>query len=102
MIDIVRYLLDWPRDSKGGVIFSNSHEAIFYAIMVKNMKVLVEEIEVLRIKVKWDLILEKLKPDGNPDRMIQLAAKHSFYRECIETATSLLLEEIKCDQNRIY
>lgn len=102
MIDIARYLLDWPRDSKGEVIFNNSHEAIFYAIMVKNMKVLVEEIEVLRIIAKKDLYQEQTKPDGNLDRMIHLAAKHSFYRECIQTATSLLQEEIKCDQNRIY
>ena len=94
MIDIVRYLLEWPRNSKGEVIFKNTHEAIFYAIMVKNAKVLVEEIELLRIKAKWQLALEKIKPDGNPDLMIQLGAKHQFYSECIDTAKKLLREEV--------
>lgn len=95
MIEMIRYLLDWPRNSKGEVIFRNSHEAIFYAIIVKNMKVLVEEIEGLSEIVKTDLYLEQIKPDGNPDLMIQLACKHSFYRECIETAKSLLQEEVR-------
>ena len=94
MIDIARYLLDWPRDKKGEVIFKNSHEAIFYAIMVHNIKVLVQEIEPLRYRCKIDLYLEQMKPDGNPDRMIQLAAKHQFYSECIETAKKLYNEEI--------
>lgn len=93
MIDIVRYLLEWPRNSKGEVIFENTHEAMFYAIMVKNVKVLVQEIETLKTISKHDLYLEQTKPDGNPDRMIQLAAKHSFYRECIETAEKLFGEE---------
>ncbi|MBA7713257.1 hypothetical protein ES703_122257 [subsurface metagenome] len=95
MIDIVRYLLDWPRDSKGEVIFSNSHEAIFYAILVHNAKALAEEIEALRIRAKLDLEIEKNKPDGNPDLMIYLSCKHSFYRECIDTAKKLLQEEVR-------
>ena len=95
MLDIVRYLLDWPRNGSGNVIFSNSHEAIFYAIMVHNAKALVEEIEILRIRAKSDLKLEQNKPDGNIDRMIQLAVKHQFYSECIETAKRLLQEEVK-------
>ena len=94
MLDIVRYLLDWPRDSKGEVIFSNSHEAIFYAIMVHNAKALAQEIEALRITAKWDLEIEKMKPDGNIDRMIQLAAKCQFYNECIQTAKKLLQDEV--------
>ena len=95
MLDIVRYLLDWPRNGSGNVIFSNSHEAIFYAIMVHNAKALVEEIEILRIRAKSDLKLEQNKPDGNIDRMIQLAVKHQFYSECIEVAKRLLQEEVK-------
>lgn len=95
MIDIVRYLLDWPKDSKGELIFSNPHEAIFFSILVHNAKALAEEIEVLRNRAKWDLELEKRKPDGNIDRMIQLSAKHQFYSECIYIAKKLLMEEVK-------
>lgn len=95
MIDIVRYLLDWPRDSNGWIIFSNSHEAIFYATIVHNVRALVEEIETVKTICKHDLYLEQTKPDGNPDLMIQLACKHSFYRECIDTAKKLLKGKIK-------
>lgn len=93
MLDIARYLLDWPRTRKGEVIFNNTHEALFYATMIHNVKVLAEEIETLRIIAKRDLFLEQTKPDGNPDRMIQLACKHQFYSECIETAQRLFKEE---------
>ena len=93
MLDIVRWLLDWPRNSDGEVIFRNTHEAIFYAIMVKNIKALVEEIDVLKCKCKEDLFLEQTKPDANPDRMIQLACKLQFYNECIDTSHKLFKEE---------
>ncbi len=87
--------MEWPRNREGEVIFSNSHEAIFYAILVHNAKALVEEIEGLSEIVKRDLYLEQIKPDGNPDLMIQLVCKHSFYRGCIDTAKSLLQEEVR-------
>lgn len=92
MLNIVHWLLDWPRNSKGEVIFKNSHEAIFYAIMVRTANDFIKELEALRIKAKWDLNIEKMKPDGNPDLMIQLASKHQFYSECIETTQKLFRE----------
>ena len=92
MINMVRYLLEWPRDSNGEVIFLNTHEAIFYAIMVKNAKALVEEIELLRYKCKKDLYLEKKKASPDLDLLIQLGVKHQFYSECIDTAKKLFEE----------
>ena len=98
MLDIVRYLLAWPRNDRGELIFENTQESIFYAIMVKNIKVLVEEIEVLRNLCQKRLYLELQKPDANLDLVIRLGGKHEFYRECIDTAKKLFSEGVTSER----
>jgi len=93
MLDIVRMLLDWPRNEKGELIFRNTHDAYFYATMVFEMKELAEYIEPLLEIAKIDLQEEREKPAPNQTRMIYLARKHQFYSECIDSAKILFMEE---------
>lgn len=93
MLDVVRYLLDWPRNEKGEVIFRDTHDAHFYATMVHDFNDLVEEIAPLLEIAKRDLQAEREKPVPNQTLMIHLACKHQFYRECIEAAKSFPREE---------
>lgn len=95
MIELTRYLLDWPRNEKGEVIFRNTHEAYFYATMFRSCMELMEEIKGLLEITKRDLHLEREKPTPNRNRMILLACRHQFYKECIDEANRLLQEQYK-------
>jgi len=74
----------WPRTKAGDPIFTCSEDAIYYAhIIFKNEQ---ERLKIARLREHIFFSLADMRKNSNPDlnRMMQLAVKGQFYRECLE------------------
>lgn len=84
MIKTVRDFENWPRERGGAPIFTCSEDAIFYAHLI--VQEVIERLKIvhLREKVLADLKVMRFMNNPNLDRMMNLAVKGQFYRECLE------------------
>jgi len=79
------YTLDnWPRRGRGDIIFKDTHEAIYYAHLVDDRVSTYHLIEKWRRNTLQDLEAIKTRRPLNFDRMMDLAVRSQFYRECME------------------
>jgi len=74
----------WPKTRAGDPIFSCSEEAIFFAHLIFKDEAERLKLVHLRLKVLFDLKVMRSKPTPNYQRMMDLAVKGQFYRECLE------------------
>jgi len=74
----------WIRTKSGDPIFTCSEDAIFYAHLI--FKDVPERLKIakLRTGVLFDLKVMRSRNGGNLQRMMDLAVKGQFYRECLE------------------
>jgi len=74
----------WPRSESGAPIFTCTEDAFFFANLI--FKKAEERLNIvhLRRKVLFDLKVMRAKPVHNLQRMMDLAVKGQFYRECLE------------------
>lgn len=84
MIKIARSFETWPRTKAGIPLFTYSGDAIFYAHLIINNEM--ERSKIARLKHETTFTLEKLRarPNPNLNRMMEMAVKGQFYRECLE------------------
>jgi len=77
-------LTQWPRSKNGAPIFTCSEEAIFFAHLIFKLEEERLKLVHLRRNVLFDLKVMRSKPTHNFQRMMDLAVKGQFYRECLE------------------
>lgn len=74
----------WPRTKRGDPIFSCTEDAIFYGHLIVYEDQERIKIVKLRKRVLFDLKVMRAKTSPNLNRMMELAVKGQFYRECLE------------------
>jgi len=84
MRTIITDLSQWPKSKAGDPVFSCSEEAIFYGHLIFKLKEERLKLVHLRRKLLFDLKVMRSKPVHNFQRMMDLAVKGQFYRECLE------------------
>ena len=77
-------LTQWPRTKNGSPIFTCSEEAIFFAHLIFKDETERLKLVHLRRKALFDLKVMRAKATPNYQRMMDLAVKGQFYRECLE------------------
>lgn len=85
----------WPRNMKGEAILKTSEQAIFYAVLIYTNKPYISEIRKIRKKAIQEVRDLKKKPNLNYDRLMQLACKAQFARECLEEVERLQDQDIQ-------
>lgn len=85
----------WPRNKKGELVFKNTHEAIFYANLITDKKRLVDEIDVCLRSARRELSIYRTKKSPNLDRLMHLAVKAQFFRECLQEVNRIKDEQPK-------
>lgn len=84
MIKTVRDYSNWPRTQAGNPILTDTGDAIFYAHLITGKVSERTKIVKLRQKTLFDLKVMRSKTGPNLNRMMELAVKGQFYRECLE------------------
>lgn len=85
----------WPRRRNSEPIFKTTNEAIFYANLISTDKRRIDEIEAYLNAARRQIKTERDKTQHNLNRMMQLAMKGQFYRECLEEIKRIRNEEAK-------
>lgn len=84
MRPIVSNLENWPKTRDGHPIFKCTEEAFFYANLIykneKEIKMIRKGMEIAR----QDVHAMREKGSQNFNKMMHLACKGQFYRECLE------------------
>ncbi|GAH19934.1 unnamed protein product [marine sediment metagenome] len=84
MIKTARSFESWPRTKAGEPLFTCTEDAIFYAHLIINNEMERRKIVRLRLEVMFTLQAMRKKANPNLNRMMKLAVKGQFYRECLE------------------
>lgn len=89
MISHAHDLRTWPRGRNGQPIFTCSEDAIYFAHLAHDQIFWVDMLIRLRKKAYMELayIRKRAKPDYQ--KMMDLAVKAQFYRECLEEITRI-------------
>ena len=74
----------WPRTQAGDPIFTSSGQAIYFAHLVSDRIETITLLTKLRKRAYFDIAVQRSKPKPNHQRMMDLAFKAQFYRECLE------------------
>ena len=84
MIRTVRDFESWPRTKNKEPIFTCSEDATFYAYIIIDNEM--ERLKIARLINGVRFTLQGMRKNTNPslDRMMELAVKGQFYRECLE------------------
>jgi len=84
MIKFVRNYENWPRTKCQDPIFTCSEDAIFYAHLITDKVSERAKLVKLRQHVLFSLAGMRKNINPNYNRMMELAVKGQFYRECLE------------------
>lgn len=74
----------WPRTQGDDPIFTCSEEAIYYAHLCSDEKDEINRLTMLRRAAYQGIAKLRAARQPNYQRMMDLAVKAQFYRECIE------------------
>lgn len=77
-------LANWPRTTKDQPIFKCSEEANFYANLIFDNDKEIKLIRKAMENARQDVHEMRQKGSKNLDRMMHMACKAQFYRECLE------------------
>jgi len=80
---------NWPRTNAGDPIFTCTEQAIYFAHLVSDKIEIIDLLKRLRKTVYVDIGLQRSKITPNFQRMMDLAVKAQFYRECLEEITRI-------------
>ncbi len=74
----------WPRTETGEPLFTCTEDATFYAHLIFDNGM--ERWHIARLRADVLSILSRMRNKANPNlnRMMKLAVKSQFYRECLE------------------
>jgi len=84
----------WPRTKGGDPIFTCSEDAIFYAHLIIDK--ISERTKIAKLRQSVLSMLKGMRANDNPNlqRMMNLAVKGQFYRECLEEVERIEKEGI--------
>jgi len=74
----------WPRTKGGDPIFTCSEDSIFYAHLITDSVSEIANLVKLRQKVFSHLKIMRSRNNPSMQKMMDLAVKGQFYRECLE------------------
>jgi len=74
----------WPRTKGNDPIFTCSEDSIFFAHLVSDKIEVINQLTKLRKRAYFDIAVLRSRPTPNLQRMMDLAVKAQFYRECLE------------------
>lgn len=77
-------LKTWPRRNNGEPIFTCSEDATYFAHLVFDKIEYFDQLTRLRKKAYFDIAALWKKTDPDYQRMMDLAVRAQFYRECLE------------------
>jgi len=77
-------LKTWPRMKNGEPIFTCSEQAIYFAHLASHELEVITLLRRLRKRAYNDIATQRAKVNPNYQRMMDLAVKAQFYRECLE------------------
>lgn len=80
---------NWPRDAGGNPIFTSTEQAIFYAHLCSHEPDEIYRLTMLRKGAYARIAEQRTKREPNLQRMMDLAVKAQFYRECLEEITRI-------------
>jgi len=93
MTNLTERAEQWPRRNNGQIIFKNSNQAVFYANLIYNNKRLVDEIDMSLRAARRDLIIQRQRNGPNMDKLMELAVKAQFFRECMDEVKRIREEQ---------
>ncbi|MBA7494440.1 hypothetical protein ES702_05016 [subsurface metagenome] len=79
----------WPRTKSGDFIFTCTEQAIYFAHLASDKIETTRNLVRLRKRFYVDIATQRAKPTPNHQRMMDLAVKAQFYRECLEEITRI-------------
>lgn len=79
----------WPMTQSGDPMFTCSEQAIYFAHLVSDRIEMVALLTKLRKRAYFDIAVQRSKTTPNLQRMMDLAVKAQFYRECLEEITRI-------------
>ena len=74
----------WPRTKAGVFIFTCTEQAIYFAHLVSDRIEVIDTLIKLRKKAYSSIAQLRAGHSSNYQRMMDLAVKAQFYRECLE------------------
>jgi len=74
----------WPRTKANYPIFTCSEQAIYFAHLASDKIHIVELLTSLRKRSYNQIATQRAKANPNYQKMMDLAVKAQFYRECLE------------------
>jgi len=77
-------LSTWPRRKNGEPIFRTSHDAVFYAGLAHNRAYAVAQMKMYRTRALRPLKRRSDFPAQPMQRLMNLAVRGQFFRECYE------------------
>jgi len=83
----------WPRRKNNELVFKTTHEAIFYANLIYDHKRLVDEIDMLLRSARRQLADQRQTKEPNLDRLMNIAVKGQFFRECLDEVKRIREEQ---------
>jgi len=86
-------LAQWKRSKDGAPIFTCTEEAFFYAQLIYRRDAERLKISHLRRDTLFKLRTMRTGTSPNYQRMLDLAVKAQFYRECLEELSRIEKEE---------
>lgn len=79
------YSLDlWPLRVNGEPIFTCTEDAIYFAHLINDRIEWINKLTKLRKKAYFDIGVQRSKAAPSYQRMMDLAVRAQFYRECLE------------------
>ena len=84
MVNLDEKAKQWPRTKSGEPIFKTTHEALFYANLIYNNKLLINEIDLYRRMARRGLRILRGKPDPDYNILMEIAVKGQLFRECLD------------------
>ena len=74
----------WPLRKNGEPIFTCSEDAVYFAHLVFDKVEWIDKLTRLRKNAYFDIAVHRSSPKPNYQRMMDLAVRAQFYRECLE------------------
>ena len=89
MLKAISDIKMWPTKNNGELVIENTHEALYLAHLISEDLDVIRKISRARDKAYLCLRVEKAKLRPDFQKMMDLAMKAQFCRECLEEVTRI-------------
>jgi len=79
----------WPRTKDNNPIFTCTEDAIYFAHLASDKIEVIDKLKKLRKRAYFEIAVLRKRVTPNFQRMMDLAVKAQFYRECLEEITRI-------------